>query len=103
MDRARRTLYAAGELDYAVPPGETLWELLEEKDMTRYELAAHIGVPLDHIDQLILGLLPLTSEVAVALERITGTPAKLWNRLEADYQSTRVRLQSAGTRVENSG
>lgn len=30
MDRASRKLYAAGGLDYAVPPGETLRELLEK-------------------------------------------------------------------------
>ncbi|MEO3790791.1 helix-turn-helix domain-containing protein [Nonomuraea sp. B10E15] len=97
MARAKttRTLYAAGDLDYAVPPGETLRELLEEKGMTQRELAERVGLSPKHVNQLIHGLVRLTPEVAESLERVVGTPAKLWNRLEADYQSTRARLRSA--------
>ncbi|MEU7880083.1 helix-turn-helix transcriptional regulator [Microbispora bryophytorum] len=91
-----RRLYPAGELDYPVPPGETLRELLEEQGITRHELAAHTGLPLQYVDQLIDGLVLLRPEVAVALERVTGTPARLWNRLEADYQATQSRRQAAG-------
>ncbi|WP_433497300.1 helix-turn-helix domain-containing protein [Sphaerimonospora sp. CA-214678] len=97
MARAKttRTLYAAGDLDYAVPPGETLRELLEEKGMTQRELAERAGLSPKHVNQLIHGLVRLTPEVAESLERVVGTPAKLWNRLEADYQSTRIRLRAA--------
>ncbi|MEV7808610.1 helix-turn-helix domain-containing protein [Microbispora sp. NPDC088329] len=84
-----RRLYPAGELDYPVPPGETLREILEEQGITRHELASRAGLPLQYVDQLIDGLVPLRPVVAVALERVTGTPARLWNRLEADYQAKR--------------
>ncbi|MFC0864859.1 helix-turn-helix domain-containing protein [Sphaerimonospora cavernae] len=96
MARAKttRTLYAAGDLDYAVPPGDTLRELLEEKGMTQRELAERVGLSPKHVNQLIHGLVRLTPEVAESLERVVGTPARLWNRLEADYQSTRTRLRS---------
>ncbi|WP_432920993.1 helix-turn-helix transcriptional regulator [Microbispora sp. CA-135349] len=82
-----RRLYPAGELDYPVPPEETLLEILEEQGITRHELASRAGLPLQYVDQLIDGLVLLPPEVAVALERVTGTPARLWNRLEADYQA----------------
>jgi addiction module HigA family antidote len=97
MARAKttRTLYAAGDLDYAVPPGETLRELLEEKDMTQRELAERVGLSAKHVNQLIHGLVRLTPDVAESLERVVGTPARIWNRLEADYQSTRARLRGA--------
>ncbi|XVQ84651.1 helix-turn-helix domain-containing protein [Microbispora siamensis] len=97
MARAKttRTLYAAGDLDYAVPPGETLREILEEKGMTQRELAERVGLSPKHVNQLIHGLVRLTPEVAESLERVIGTPARIWNRLEADYQSTRARLRSA--------
>ncbi|MEU8194679.1 helix-turn-helix domain-containing protein [Microbispora amethystogenes] len=95
MARTTRTLYAAGDLDYAVPPGETLRELLEEKEMTQRELAERVGLSPKHVNQLINGLVRLTPDVAESLERVIGTPARIWNRLEADYQSTRARLRSA--------
>ncbi|MEU4516449.1 helix-turn-helix domain-containing protein [Nonomuraea wenchangensis] len=91
---ATRTLYAARDLDYAVPPGETLRELLEERGMAQFELAERAGLSPEHVNRLIHGLVRLTPEVAESLERVVGTPAKLWSRLEADYQSTRARLRS---------
>lgn len=105
MARARttRTLYAARDLDFAVPPGETLRELLEEKGMTQRELAERVGLSPKHVNQLIHGLVRLTPDVAESLERVVGTPARLWNRLEADYQSTQARLRSARDLEQHAG
>ena len=105
MARAKttRTLYASGDLDYAVPPGETLRELLEEKGMTQRELAERVGLSPKHVNQLINGFVRLTPEVAESLEKVVGTPARLWNRLEADYQSTLIRLRSTRDLEEHVG
>ncbi|WP_433516298.1 ImmA/IrrE family metallo-endopeptidase [Nonomuraea sp. CA-143628] len=61
--------------------------------MTQRELADRAGLSPKHVNQLIHGLVRLTPDVAESLERVVGTPARLWNRLEADYQSTRTRLR----------
>jgi HTH-type transcriptional regulator/antitoxin HigA len=40
---------------YAVPPGETIADLLEEHGMTQTELAQRLGVTLKHVNQVVNG------------------------------------------------
>ena len=35
-----------------------------------------------------------SADVALRLERVTGTPARIWNRREADYRSDQERIRS---------
>jgi HTH-type transcriptional regulator/antitoxin HigA len=88
------TLYPLGDTDYAVPPGETLRELLEEKGLSQRDLARRAGLSPKHVNKLLQGLVPLSAEVAVRLERVTGTPARLWNSLEAGYRSDLERIRA---------
>ncbi|MFF5248150.1 ImmA/IrrE family metallo-endopeptidase [Streptosporangium sp. NPDC000095] len=85
--------HPSGAPDYAVPPGETIREHLDELGMTQRELATRLGLSAKHVNRLVQGLVPLSHEIAQRLELVTGMPAKLWNRLEADYQSAQQRLR----------
>jgi HTH-type transcriptional regulator / antitoxin HigA len=86
-------LVSAREPDYAVAPGETLRDRLDELGMTQAELALRTGLSPKHINQVLQAVVPLSADVAQRLEYATGVPARLWNRLEADYRSTLVRLE----------
>lgn len=77
--------------DYAIPPGETLRDRLSEIFLSQTELAARAGLSTKHISQIMQGIAPITLETAIALDRITGVPARVWNRLEADYREARLR------------
>lgn len=88
------TRYSLGDTDYAVPPGETLRELLEEQGLNQRDLARRADLSPKHVNRLLQGLVPLSADVAVRLERVTGTPARIWNRLEADYRSDLERIRS---------
>ncbi|MEV5803771.1 ImmA/IrrE family metallo-endopeptidase [Streptomyces parvulus] len=70
-------------------------EFLEESGMTQREFALRSGLSAKHLNQLIKGIVSLSPEVAERLENVTGIKARFWNRLEADYQSTRKRLREA--------
>src|ERR1022692_2545850 len=72
--------------DYAVPPGEQLASVLEEKGMSQAELATRIGRPQKTINEIVKGKASITPETAIQLERALGVPASIWNRLEAAYQ-----------------
>jgi HTH-type transcriptional regulator / antitoxin HigA len=89
-----KTLYPLGDTDYAVPPGETLRELLEEHGLSQRELARRADLSPKHVNKLLQGTVPLSADVAMRLERVTGTPARIWNRLEADYRSDLERIRS---------
>lgn len=77
--------------DYAVPPGETLRERLTELNLSQAELAARAGLSTKHVNQIMQGIAPITLETAIALDRITGVPARIWNRREADYREALLR------------
>jgi HTH-type transcriptional regulator/antitoxin HigA len=79
--------------DYAVPPGETLRDTLEAKDMSQAELARRTGLSTKHVNQVIQGVVALTPEMALALEHVLGVPARMWNALEANYRQRELRLR----------
>jgi HTH-type transcriptional regulator/antitoxin HigA len=85
--------FPAAEPDYAVPPGETLRDRLEELGMTQAELATRTGLSTKHVNQILQGVAHISPDTAHRLELATGVPARLWNRLEADYRATAARLQ----------
>ena len=93
MATTSQGLYPLGDTDYATPPGATLRELLEERGMSQRELARRTGLSPKHVNRLLQGLVPLSPDVAQRLELVTGTPARLWNRLEANYRSDLERLR----------
>src|SRR3954452_10517712 len=81
--------------DYAVPPGETLRDTLDALDMTQADLARRTGLSTKHINQLVQGAVGLTPDTALALEHVTGVPARLWNSSEANYRQREVRIKLA--------
>jgi HTH-type transcriptional regulator/antitoxin HigA len=79
------------EPDYAVPPGETLAELLDERNMSQADLARRTDLSTKHINQIVAGEAAISPETALRLERVTHVPARFWTQLEAHYQQQRSR------------
>jgi len=73
--------------DRISPPGDTLLELLEEKEMLQVDLARRIGRPVKTINEIIKGKAAITSETAIQLERALGVSAEFWNKREANYRA----------------
>ena len=80
----------------AVPPGETIKEQLEEREMTQKEFAHRMDLSEKHISKLLNGEVHLTPEVAERLEMVLGIPSRFWNNLESIY-----REMEAKANVEN--
>lgn len=78
--------------DYAVPPGETLLEVLEYKGMTQADLVRFSGRPPKTINEIVQGKAAITPETAIQFERVLGVPAVFWNNLEKNYRQTVARL-----------
>ncbi len=81
------------EPDYAIHPGVTLAETLEELGMSQAELAQRMGRPLQMISEIIQGKKAITAETALQLERATGVPANFWNSSQRNYEATIARLE----------
>lgn len=80
---------------YAVPPGETIADLLEDHDMTQTELAKRLGVTLKHVNQVVNGGAAISAELALGLEKVFRVPASFWLNRESLYQADVARLNEA--------
>lgn len=74
------------EPDWRVSPGETLRELLDDRNLSRADLVALAGLTDPVVDRILSGDEPITEEVAAALERATNVSARFWLNLEAAYR-----------------
>ena len=74
----------------AIPPGETIKELLENKKMSQKEFALRMDMSEKHISRLINGEVLLTYETARKIECVLGISAKFLNNLEAEYRQSIV-------------
>jgi len=80
--------------DWVSPPGETILDLIEERDWNQTELARRLGFSTKHLNQLIKGKTALTEDAALRLERVLGSTANFWLNREAKYREHRARLQA---------
>lgn len=72
---------------------------MEALGIDQAELANRTGFSLNHISQVINGEKRLTPHTAVRLESATGVPARLWNKLEIQFQERCHRLKLSETEV----
>lgn len=77
----------------AIPPGESIKEQLEDRNMSQVEFAERMGQSTKFISQLLNGKVPLTHQTALKLESVLGVPARFWNNLEALYQEDLARIE----------
>jgi HTH-type transcriptional regulator / antitoxin HigA len=77
--------------DEALPPGYLLRDELNARSISQAELAMRTGLSPKHINQVINGIVPLSAEVALILERVLGIPSHIWNGIEAKFRDAQVR------------
>lgn len=73
--------------DYIIPvaPGEILEEKLGEMGMSVEQFAKKSGLPVEAVELLFAGRLPITETLAATLESITLIPVDNWIRYEKGY------------------
>jgi plasmid maintenance system antidote protein VapI len=80
--------------DYAVAPGATLKELLEERGISQSALAVRTGMAEKTISQIVNGIAPITYETAEKFELALGAPANFWNQRELTYRQALARAEA---------
>ena len=79
--------------DWVSPPGDTIVDLMEERDWSQIDLARRLGFSAKHLNQLIKGKASLTDDTALRLERVLGSTANFWLNREAKYREHSARLK----------
>ena len=72
-------------LDYIIHPGETVKEVLEEREMNQEELAIRTGFSPKHISEVVNGKKGISPSFAKSLEYVFGMPASFWINLQGIY------------------
>lgn len=74
--------------DIPVHPGMSLSDELGFLHLSATDLAKRTGVTKKHWSNILNGKASITPEVALKLEKVTGTKASYWNNLSRNYQAS---------------
>ena len=83
------------ECPIAIPPGDTIINILSAKGITWKLFGARMGWDYLAMLKLIDGSLQITSNIANRLEQILGIKASFWLNIEQDYKETLIRLNKS--------
>lgn len=71
---------------YISPPGDTLLDVIEERELTVEDFAARLGESEATIKKIINGKAVITPEIASKLEKVLDIPASFWSNRERNYR-----------------
>lgn len=77
------------------PPGETLLDTIQAKNISQTELAERMGRPIKTINEIIQGKAAITPETAIQLERVLGISAEFWLEREKNYRLELAQINEA--------
>jgi len=77
--------------DWISTPGDTIFDLLEERGWKQAEFAERIGFTPKHVSQLINGQSSITEDVAIRLERVLGGSARFCMNRKRQYREALAR------------
>src|SRR5665648_221838 len=78
-----------------IHPGETLAEVLSDKEMSQKELAERTGVSEKHVSTIINGTKPISVSFAKKLEYVVGIDASFWCNLQSIYDREILEFEEA--------
>jgi HTH-type transcriptional regulator / antitoxin HigA len=80
--------------DWASPPGDTILDLIEEREWTQVQLAGRLGTSTKYVNQLIKGSVALTENRAMGLSNVLGASVEFWLKREAQYKARLALLEA---------
>lgn len=86
--------------DWVSPPGDTIADLLEERQWTQQQLAEYLECTNKYIKELIEGKVSIDETIALKLEKVLGSTAKFWLNRESNYRSELLRIQEEEQKLQ---
>lgn len=80
--------------DYGIKVGDLLRRELGARGLSQAELAARTGLSTKHVNQVVQGVVPLSTSTALLIERALGLSAELLTAIEAGHQATTGRARA---------
>ena len=85
--------------EFIIQPGETLQEVLEDRNMSQKELAVRTKVTEKHISNVLSGLKPISVAFAKKLENALDIEAGFWINLQANYDRELLEFEKANKQL----
>lgn len=83
--------------DLIIHPGETIADILDEREIAQADLAARAGVTPAYISKIISGEKDISANCAQALEYTLGVPKSFWLNLQANYDAELLEYNKRNT------
>lgn len=83
--------------DLLIYPGETIADLLEERNLTQKELAQRAGVSEAFLSDVIHGKKDISKSLAMGLEYALDIPSSFWLNLQANYDAELLSVEEEET------
>lgn len=80
-----------------IHPGETISDVISERNITQAELATRTGVTPAYVSNVISGKKGISSKFAMALEYALDVPKSFWLNLQANYDAELLEYNEANT------
>lgn len=80
-----------------IHPGETIADVLDERNISQAELATRTGVSPAYVSSVIAGKKDISSKFAMALEYALDVPKSFWLNLQANYDAELLELNEIYT------
>ena len=74
--------------DWISPPGDTIRELLEEKNVSKDNLSKLLNLPIEKIEKLLDGELEIDFYLAYDLYKVFGPSMNFWLKREKNYRNS---------------
>ena len=79
-----------------IHPGKVLAEIyMVELGLNQSELARKIGCSPRKINEIVSGKRGISAEFALELEKVLGTTAEMWVRMQAEFDLALARMKAA--------
>jgi addiction module HigA family antidote len=73
--------------DLVIHPGETIYDLLQDRGITQKELALRAGVSESFLSDVIHGKKDISKSLALGLQYVFDVPSSFWLNLQANYDA----------------
>jgi plasmid maintenance system antidote protein VapI len=80
--------------DWVSPPGETIADILKERELSEVEFAHKIHRPIGEVNALIAGRMAITLGVARQLEQVLGASVEFWMARDYQYRADSKRIKA---------
>lgn len=98
MEKEQKTIGLSPDL--IIHPGETLIEILEDREMSQKELAVRTGMTEKHISTVVKGQKNISVAFAKKLEYALGIDASFWINLQSNYDRELLEFEEVNNITE---